>query len=143
MMGIRRMTAGFAFLAAAIAAGNAGAAELKVLAVEAMKPALQQLASEMKSAAKETVAIEYATSAAIQKKIDDEESYDVVIVDKAILTKLEKAAKVAGGLVKPLAKDFEAASTNWTEQPLAVTALIEFLAGPKAKDVYKAKGLLG
>jgi ABC-type molybdate transport system substrate-binding protein len=141
MMRVRRLTAGVLFLAAAVAGGNAGAAELKVLAVEAMKPALQQLAPELQTASKEKVAIEYATAAAIEKKINDEESYDVVIVDQEITKKLVGAAKVPGGLVKPLAKDYEASSTNWTEQPLAVQALINFLASPKAKEAYKAKGL--
>lgn len=143
MMTARRLTAALLFLTAAVAAGSAGAAELKVLSVDAMKPALQQLAPDLQTAAKEKVAIEYATAAAVEKKINDEESYDIVIVDKAIITKLEKAAKVPGGLIKPLAKDYEVGTTNWTEQPLAAKALIDYLAGPKAKEVYKAKGLTG
>jgi len=143
MMRIRGMTAGLFFVAAAIAAGSAGAAEIKVLAVDAMKPALQQLAPDLQKAAKEKVTIEYATAAAIEKKINDEDAYDVVILDKAATTKLSKAAKLAGGLIKPLAKDYEASSTNWTEQPLVVQSVINFLAGPKAKEVYKAKGLTG
>lgn len=140
-MRVRRLTAGFLFLAAAVAAGGASAAELKVLAVEAMKPALQQLAPALQTAAKEKVEIEYATAAAIEKKMNDEEAYDVVILDKAGTTKLIGAAKLAGGLVETLAKDYQASSTNWTEQPLPTKALIDFLAGPKAKEVYKAKGL--
>ena len=36
---------------------------------------------------------------------------------------------------------YEAASPNVSEQPLAAKALIDFLAGPAAKAVYKAKGM--
>ena len=144
MMSVRRLTRFFFLvLAAAVAAGSAGAAELKVLAVDAMKPALQQLKPAMEKAGEEKVAIEYATSAAIEKKIDAEDEYDIVIVDKAILTKLAKAAKVAGGLLVPLAKDYEASETNWTMHALDAQAVIEFLAGPQAKEVYKSKGLTG
>ena len=69
-----------------------------------------------------------------------------MIVTDLITAKLIGAAKISGGLVKSLAKQnpdkvYDAATTNWTEQPLAAKALINFLAAPKAAEVYKAKGL--
>lgn len=142
-MRLGRLTAAFLFLAAAVAAGNAGAAELKVLSVDTMKPALQQLAPALEAASKSKLKIEYASAAAIEKKMTAEEPYDVVIVDTATTKKLIGSAKLAGGLSEPLAKDYVGSSTNWTEQPLAVKATIDYLTGPKAKEVYKAKGLLG
>lgn len=135
--------AGLVFLAAATAAGNAGAAQLKVLAVDAMKPALQQLAPAFEAASKNKLKIDYAAPAAIEKKMTAEEPYDVVIVDKAATTKMIVSAKLAGGVSEALAKDYVASSTNWTEEPLAVKALVDFLTSPKAKEVYKAKGLQG
>jgi molybdate transport system substrate-binding protein len=36
---------------------------------------------------------------------------------------------------------FQAGSPTFSEQPIAAKALIDFLAGPKAAPVYKAKGL--
>ena len=145
-MRVRRLTAGLVFLVAAVATANAGAAELKVLSVDAMRPALQQLAPAFEAATKNKLKIDYGTAAAVEKKITDEESYDVVIVDHSITAKLIGAAKIPGGLVKSLAKQnpdkvYDAATTNWTEQPLAAKALIDFLAAPKAAEVYKAKGL--
>lgn len=139
----RRLAAAFLFLAAAVAAGTAGAAELKVLSIDAMKPALQQLTPGLETAAKSKLKIDYATSADITKKMTAEEPYDVVIVDKATTTKLIGGGKLVGGLSEPLAKDYVATATNWTDQPVAVKALVDSLTEPKAKEVYKAKGLQG
>src|SRR5215472_9518195 len=115
-MSVRRLTAGTLFLAAAVVATDAGAAELKVLSVEAMRPALQELAKEFEAASKDTLKIDYA------------------------------AAKIAGGSIKVLAKQspdlsYDASTTHWTRQPFADKALIDFLGGPKAAEVYKAKGM--
>ena len=48
-------------------------------------------------------------------------------------------------MIKSLAKHndqvYDVSTTNWTDQPLAAEALVDFLGGPKAADVYKAKGL--
>jgi ABC-type molybdate transport system substrate-binding protein len=143
MMRGRRLAAAFLFLATAVAAGTAGAAELKMLSVDAMKPALQQLAPALETAAKSKLTIEYASAADIAKKMTAEEPYDVVILDKATTTKLIGGGKLAGGLSEPLAKDYVATSTNWTDQPLAVKALVDFLGTPKSKEVYKANGLQG
>ena len=139
----RRLAAAFFFLAAAVAAGTAGAAELKVLSIDAMKPALQQLAPALETAAKSKLKIEYATAADIAKKMTAEEPYDVVILDKATTTKLIGGGKLAGGLSESLAKDYVATSTNWTDQPLAVKALVDGLTTPQSKEVYKANGLQG
>ena len=133
------------FVAIAAMAGAAGAAELKLLSVEAMKPALQELAPAFESSAKHKLKIEYASAADIEKKVSAAEEYDVVIVDKPVTQKLISAAKVAGGVVKSLAKQndqiYDVSTTNWTDEPLAAAALVNFLSAPKAADVYKAKGL--
>ena len=145
MMGAAKLTAVVAFSAAALVAGNAGAVELKVLSVDTMKPALQELAPSFETASKDKLQIDYASAADVEKKINAEEEYDVVIADKAMTDKFDHAAKIAGGLVKPLAKKgsdvIEASSTNWTQQPGPAKALIEFLAAPKAAEVYKQKGM--
>ena len=146
MISIRQLTAGILFLASAGVATDAGAAELKVLSVEAMQPALKELAPAFETASKNKLKIDYATAAAIEKKIADEEEYDIVIVDNAITKKLDAAAKIAGGSTKSLAKQsadlsYDASTTNWTQQPLADKALIDFLSAPKAAEVYKAQGM--
>ncbi len=146
MISIRQLTAGILFLAGAGVANDAGAVELKVLSVEAMRPALQQLAPAFEAVSKNKLKIDYATAAAIEKKIADEEEYDIVIVDNAITKKLDAAAKIAGGSTTALAKQspdlsYDVSTTNWTQQPLADKELIKFLTAPKAAEVYKAKGM--
>jgi ABC-type molybdate transport system substrate-binding protein len=145
-MSMRGLTAGIVFLAAAAVAADAGAAELTVLSVEVMRPALQELGKEFEASSKHKLKIEYATAAAIEKKIDSEEEYDIVIVDAAITKKLDGAAKVAGGSTKEIAKQgpdhsYDVSTTNWTQQPHADKELIDFLTAPKAAEVYKAKGM--
>ena len=145
-MNIRGLPAGILFLAATVFAADAGAAELKVLSVETMRPALQELAKDFEAASKYRLKIEYATAADIEKKMDSEEEYDIVIVDAAITKKLDGAAKLPGGSTKEIAKQgpdhsYDASTTNWTEQPNADKELIDFLTAPKAAEVYKAKGM--
>ena len=146
MMYARRLSVGLVFVAAAAVAGAAGAAELNVLSVDALEPALKQLAPAYETASKNKLKISYATADVIEKKIADQEDYDVVIVDKKITNKLRLAGRVPGGLIKTVAKKgpdlvYEVSTTNWTEEPLPARTLIEFLTTPKAVEVYKAKGL--
>jgi len=127
-------------------AGRAGAAELKPISVEAMKPALQELARAFEAASKHKLKVDYGTADAVEKKIvKDDEDYDVVILDKPRIDKLNGSAVIAGGSMKELAKQGSdaliAATPNATQEPLPAAALIDFLASAKAKEVYKAKGM--
>src|SRR5215213_2975165 len=74
--------------------GGAAAAELKVLSPETMKPALQELAATFEKESGNKLKIEYAPIEAIQKKVNDEEDYDVVIMDQKATTALTQKAKV-------------------------------------------------
>ena len=146
MISARRVAAGFLFLAAAVMAAGASAAELKVLSVEAMKPALDELAKSFEASSKDKLKIDYATPADVEKKINAEDEYDIVIADKAATQKFYVSAKIAGGSSKVLAKQgadtsYEASMTNWCQQPLPGNELIKFLSSPKAAEVYKAKGM--
>jgi ABC-type molybdate transport system substrate-binding protein len=143
-MKLARLAAGVLFLGATVGA-NAGAAELRVLSVEALKPALQELAPAFESASKHKLKIEYGTPDAVEKKVKGDEDYDVVILDKPHMDKLNSAADIAGGSMKEVVKhgsdSFIAATPNSTQQPLPAAALIDFLHSAKAVEVYKAKGL--
>ena len=145
-MTLVRVMAGVVFFGAAVLAGTAGAAELKLLTVDAMKPALQELAPAFEAASKHKLKVEYAAPDAAEKKIvSADEDYDLVILDKPRMDKLNSAANIAGGSMKEVAKQgsdaYIVAQTNATQQPLQGMALIDFLNGPKAKEVFKAKGL--
>lgn len=138
---------GVFFLAAGVLAGEASAAELKVLSPEALRPALQELAPTFEKESGHKLKIDYASAGDIEKKVGDADDYDVVIVDKERTEKLRKQAKVVGGMLKPLASEvnsketFVASAPMLTEQPVAAKALVDFLGGAKAKEVYKSKGL--
>jgi ABC-type molybdate transport system substrate-binding protein len=126
-------------------AGAAGAAELRLLSVEAMKPALQELAPAFEASSKHKLKVEYATAADIVKKIaSTEEEFDVVILDKPATQKLIKAAKIVGGGVKTLVKHndqiYDVSTSQWSDEPVAARALVDFLGAAKAAEVYKAKG---
>lgn len=146
-MNAKRWAAGILFLAGAFAAANASAAELKVLAVDSLKPAMMELEKAFDASSKDKLKVEYASSADIEKKITAEDDYDLVITDKKMTDGFYKAAKVAGGSVKSVAKHgdqvYDISMTNWTQHPLPAQAVIDFLQSAKAKDVFKAKGMQG
>ena len=143
-MTLARLTGAILFVAAAIGS-SAGAAELKVLSVEALKPALQELAAAFEADSKHKLNIEYGTPEVVEKKVAGDDDYDVVIIDKPRMDKLTRAASVAGGssqeVVKHGADTFIAAIPNSAQQAVPAIALIKFLHSPKATEVYKAKGL--
>jgi ABC-type molybdate transport system substrate-binding protein len=126
--------------------GAAGAAELKVLSTEAMRPMLQELAPAFEAASKNKLVIAYASDADVEKKVATDESIDIAIMTKGQIDKLVKTARLLTA-TKVLATGaspdqvYVVGSSFFTEQPLAATALIDFLGGPEAKKVYEAKGL--
>jgi ABC-type molybdate transport system substrate-binding protein len=127
-------------------AGAAGAAELKVLSTEAMRPVLQELAPAFEAASKNKLVIAYASDADVAAKVASDESIDIAIMTKAPMDKLVNAARILTA-TKVLATGaspdlvYVVGSSFFTEQPLAATALVNFLGGPEAKKVYEAKGL--
>jgi len=141
-----RLLAGL-FLMAGVLAAQASAAELKVLSAEAMRPALQELAPAFEKESGHKVKIDYASAGDIEKKVGDSEDYDVVIVDQKRTEALRRGAKIVGGTIKRLVSEqgsdlvYAASSVFLSEQPVGAKTLVDFLAGAKAKEVYKAKGL--
>ena len=127
-------------------AGAASAAELKVLSTEAMRPVLQELAPAFEAASKNKLVIAYASDADVAAKVASDESIDIAIMTKAPMDKLVNAARILTA-TKVLATGaspdlvYVVGSSFFTEQPLAATALVNFLGGPEAKKVYEAKGL--
>lgn len=144
-MRVNRLVAGLLFLGAGVWAAQAGAAELKVLSADTNKPALQELAPAFEKETGHKLKIDYATVAEVQKKVEADDEYDVVILDQPAALKLTKAAKLVGGTTKILFRGpdvvYIASSMTQSEQPVPAKALIDFLAGPKAAATYKAKGL--
>jgi ABC-type molybdate transport system substrate-binding protein len=142
-----RILAGAIVLAAGAWVAQAGAAELKVLSAEAMKPALQDLAPTFEKQSGHKLKIDYSSAGDLEKKLADVDDYDVVIVDKKHSDSMVRSAKLVAGTVKNLASEkgsdvpFVASAPMLTEQPIAAKALVDFLGGAKAKEEYKAKGM--
>jgi ABC-type molybdate transport system substrate-binding protein len=126
--------------------GDARAAELKVLSTEAMRAVLQELAPAFEAASKHKLVIAYAADADVEQKVATDDTIDIAILTKPRIDKLVKAARILTG-TKVLAQGaspdlvYVVGSSFFTEQPVAATALVDFLAGPAAKKVYEAKGL--
>lgn len=145
MRAIRLLT-GALFVMGGLMAADAGAAELKVLSAEAMKPALQELAPKFEAASKNKLVIAYASDAEAEKQVASDDSIDIAILTKGRIDKLVKSARILT-YPKVLAQGsspddvYVAGASLVTEEPIATKALMEFLASPEAKKVYEAKGL--
>jgi molybdate transport system substrate-binding protein len=144
MRAIRLLLA--ATLLTVLAVGGAGAAELKVLSSEAMKPALQELAPAFEAASKHKLVIAFAPDADVEKTVASDDTIDIAILTKARIDKLVSSARILT-MPKVLATGtspdlvYVVGSSMATDEPLAAKALMDFLAGPEAKKVYEAKGL--
>ena len=146
MMRTIRLLAGAFALATGVLAAEASAEELKVLSVDAMRAALQELAPAFEAASKHKLVIAFAPDADVEKTVASDDTIDIAILTKARIDKLVSSARILT-FPKVLAQGsspdlvYVVGSSMATEQPLAAKALMDFLAGPEAKKVYAAKGL--
>jgi molybdate transport system substrate-binding protein len=91
-------------LLAALSAGGAGAAELKVVSAGAMRGALEELAPAFEKSSGHKLKVDYATAGGVEKKIADDDEIDVAILTQPRITKLVQAAKIVSGTTKTLAR---------------------------------------
>jgi molybdate transport system substrate-binding protein len=99
-----RLFAAAAMLLAGLAAGAAGAAEVKVVSAGAMRAALEELAPAFEKASGHKLKIEYATAGKVEEKIAADEEIDVAILTKPRADKLVGKAKLVGGTSTTLAR---------------------------------------
>ena len=140
-----RLLSGALFLMGESMAADAGAAELKVVSAEAMKPALQELAPKFEAASKHKLVIAYAPDAAGEKQVASDDTVDIAILPKGSIDKLINSARIltfpkelAAGRTRCRLCRGRVPSHRGTS---AAKALMDFLASPEAKKVYEAKGL--
>lgn len=81
----------------ALVAAKADAAELKVYASIALKSSLAELVPAYERASGNKVTVEIATVAALKKRLDDGEAFDVAVLTPAAISALAKAGKVDEG----------------------------------------------
>ena len=82
-------------LAATSAGSDAVAAEIKLLASPGVRAAVRELLPEFEARSGHKVAVDFAVIAVLKRRIDDGESFDVVIPSPAVIDDLIKDAKIA------------------------------------------------
>src|SRR5262249_12814869 len=86
------------------APGAAKAAEVKVLAADAMQTVLHELAPAFEKASGNKLKIQYETSGKVSDAVAGDQDYDVVILTKPLADKLVSKAKLVGGTAAVLGK---------------------------------------
>ena len=94
---MRTLTATVAALSAAIVlnASSAGAADIRLLASNGVKAAVEALKPQLETASGATLSIEFNTAATLREQIEKGEAFDVAILTDEVMDALAKAGKVS------------------------------------------------
>jgi molybdate transport system substrate-binding protein len=84
-------------IAALMLAGLPLAAQIRVVASNGVKAAIEDLRPQLERAAGQPVRIEYGTSTSLAQKIESGEAFDVAILTSELIDALTKAGKLAPG----------------------------------------------
>jgi len=95
--------AGLAATALWALGGVAGAAEISVASVQAMKEVLDDLGPNFERGSRHKLALKFATVGELTKRIRGGESADVIIIQRQVIEGLVKEGKAASGSVAVLA----------------------------------------
>ena len=87
-------------LALALPAGDADAAEIKVLSTGNMQSILGALAGDFEGATGHKLVIEYASTPKIQSRVESGEAADLTINERYVLDDLLKQGRVVPGAVR-------------------------------------------
>ena len=87
-----------------VGAAPAGAAEIKVLSAGAYKAVVVAIQPEFEKQSGHKLVIDNDTVGALAKRVEDGESFDVVIVSPGVVDELIKKGKVASGTRQTLAR---------------------------------------
>jgi molybdate transport system substrate-binding protein len=97
-----KKTAVVAFLAVQMAWGQA--APVRVFSSNGVRTAIEALKAQCERAVGRPLAIEYGSSAALKRKIDAGEAFDIAILTPEVIAVLVKAGKIADGTAVELAR---------------------------------------
>jgi len=90
-MRTRLTRAGFLTACLLAAAGNAAAAEIRVLASNGIKAPMEALEPEFERATGNTLTIEYSTAATLKQRIEAGEAFDVAVLTNEVVADLIKS----------------------------------------------------
>ena len=98
---MRNVSATLAVLSAMAFAGpQADAAQLRVLASNGVKAAVEELKPQLEQASGDTLSIEFSTAADLRERIEKGEAFDVAILTDDAMDALAKAGKLSPGRTK-------------------------------------------
>ena len=132
--------------------GMAGAADIRVLSVGAVRDAVSSLASDFHRESGHQVISTVASPAAVMQKLKANEIHDAVIVSEPAMDELDRdgivnpesrvrlAREQGGGPPQPTTT-YEGALMSDGSVPEAARAFIRFLASPDARDKWLAAKL--
>jgi len=94
---MRKLTTTFSMLVAAVglAAASAQAAEIRVLASNGIKAAVEELKPQLERASGSTLSIDFNTAATLRDRIEKGEAFDVAILTDEAVDALIKAGKLS------------------------------------------------
>jgi len=92
------------FLGLALPAGNAGAAEIKVLSTGNMASILAELTGEFERATGHKLVIEYGSTPRIKARVQAGEAVDLTINERYVLDDLAKQGRIAAGTSVDIAR---------------------------------------
>ena len=94
---MRRATsvAGILWSVLVLSATSAGAAELRLLASNGIKAAIEELKPQLEKASGSTLAIEFSTAATLRERIEKGEAFDVAILTDEAIDALVKAGQIS------------------------------------------------
>ena len=148
-------------------AGASGAAEIKVLASNGVKAALEDLAPQFERATGNKVTIVWGLAAVLKRQIEGGEAFDLAILTTAGIDDLAKQRKVDGGTRANVARSgvgigikagaprtdigtpdalkramLEAKSVSWAKEGASGTYFVTVLERLGIADQVKAKAIL-
>lgn len=89
---------------AALLAAPAASAQVRVLASNGVRAALEALKPQAEKAAGQTLAIEYGSTAGLRRKIEAGEAFDMAIITPQATADLTKSGKIASGSAMDFAR---------------------------------------
>jgi Bacterial extracellular solute-binding protein len=134
---VRSHRAVLILLAMALSASSlpAWAAELKVLAPNAVKEALSEIASHFEQVTKHKLLLSRAGSEAISKRVSEGEVFDVVVNTSAGVDRLGKEGKLSAGSKRDFSRSAVAVAVK-AGVPRPDVSTVEGLSSPLMKSLW-------
>jgi molybdate transport system substrate-binding protein len=165
VFGIAAVVCGLLLVASPHAGAQAQGDGIRVLISNALKTSLEALRPDAESAVGRPLAMEFNSTAALKMRIQSGERFDATIITAEAIGDLIKKGKLAAtpradvgfsplvvgiragaprpdlGAIDGLKRTLLSAKSITYPHDGAVKALLEFLSGPRAAAVFKAKGV--